>query len=285
MAFVALRLVIGWHFFDEGRGKLLSGGFSSSPFFQQAKGPLAAWYHSLSGYKSSREWLDLAATENGWKNYRQRVERKYRFDSAQAERSDKILDQHIKLLRGHFRAFDDEIKRCVNSYAAIDEAEADESISALPSMQVHSDRNRTELAEITKDVVPPVQNLWRSLELQLLNLRTDDQKGHADLSIMESNSFFSRGTIDRIVPYFTLAVGALLLVGLFSHTAALAGAAFLLLVVSTQPPWVAGSSPAHSQLIELCGLLVIAGTGAGRIAGLDFFLDAWRRKRQSVQSE
>ena len=74
-------------------------------------------------------------------------------------------------------------------------------------------------------------------------------------------------------------------VGLFSHTAALGGAAFLLLVVSTQPPGVAGSSPAHSQLIELCGLLVIAGTGAGRIAGLDFFLDAWRRKRQSVQIE
>jgi uncharacterized membrane protein YphA (DoxX/SURF4 family) len=36
------------------------------------------------------------------------------------------------------------------------------------------------------------------------------------------------------------------------------------------------------QLVELAGLLVLAVSGAGRFAGLDFFLDAiWHKFRKS----
>ena len=42
-------------------------------------------------------------------------------------------------------------------------------------------------------------------------------------------------------------------------------------VIATQPPWVAGAAPTYDQMIELAGLLVLAGTGAGRWAGLDYF--------------
>ena len=69
----------------------------------------------------------------------------------------------------------------------------------------------------------------------------------------------------------TLGVGLCLLLGLFTRTAAIAGAVFLLSVIATQPPWIATAEPTINQTVELAGLLVLAGTGAGRWLGLDFF--------------
>ena len=49
------------------------------------------------------------------------------------------------------------------------------------------------------------------------------------------------------------------------------GALFLLSVIASQPPWLAESAPTMPQCIEFASLLVLAGTGAGRWAGLDYF--------------
>jgi hypothetical protein len=51
----------------------------------------------------------------------------------------------------------------------------------------------------------------------------------------------------------------------------LAGALFLLAVIAAQPPWATGAEPTIYQTLELAGLLVLAGTGAGRWFGLDYF--------------
>jgi hypothetical protein len=42
-------------------------------------------------------------------------------------------------------------------------------------------------------------------------------------------------------------------------------------VIASQPPWVTGAAPTYYQIVEFAGLLVLAGTGAGRWAGLDYF--------------
>ncbi|OHB75806.1 MAG: hypothetical protein A2W31_04295 [Planctomycetes bacterium RBG_16_64_10] len=88
------------------------------------------------------------------------------------------------------------------------------------------------------------------------------------------------------VTVLTLSVGACLLVGLFTRIAAIFGAGFLLAIIATQPPWVAGAEPTIYQTVELAGLLVLAATGAGRWAGLDYFLAAlWRRLRHPKQMQ
>jgi hypothetical protein len=46
---------------------------------------------------------------------------------------------------------------------------------------------------------------------------------------------------------------------------------FLLSIIATQPPWLPTAEPTIYQTVELAGLLVLAGTGAGRWLGLDYF--------------
>lgn len=78
--------------------------------------------------------------------------------------------------------------------------------------------------------------------------------------------------IDKFVPWFDTIVGALLILGLFTRPAAIAAAGFLLSVILMQPPWVDGAVPTYYQAVEMFALLGLAAVGAGRYAGLDFFL-------------
>jgi hypothetical protein len=56
----------------------------------------------------------------------------------------------------------------------------------------------------------------------------------------------------------------------------------LLGVILSQPPWLAESAPTMEQVIEFSALLVLAGTGAGRWAGLDFFTYSLFNRRRAV---
>jgi hypothetical protein len=72
--------------------------------------------------------------------------------------------------------------------------------------------------------------------------------------------------------YGVLAVGVLLILGLFTGLASWAGALFLLSVIMTQPPWLPQTIPTYNFAVEAVALLALAGTAAGRWCGLDFFL-------------
>jgi uncharacterized membrane protein YphA (DoxX/SURF4 family) len=84
--------------------------------------------------------------------------------------------------------------------------------------------------------------------------------------------------IDPLVPYFDMTVGLCLLLGFFTPVAALAAAGFLGSVFLSQYPPAAGPMSTYYQLVECMACLVLAGTGAGRFAGLDFFLHLIIRK-------
>lgn len=92
-------------------------------------------------------------------------------------------------------------------------------------------------------------------------------------------------TVNMAVTILTIAVGACLLLGFFTRLASLAGALFLLSVIASQPFWVSGAAPTINQCVEFAGLLVLAGTGAGRWAGVDGCLGALfgRRRNLAVQ--
>ena len=76
-------------------------------------------------------------------------------------------------------------------------------------------------------------------------------------------------------------VGVLLVLGLFTRLASLAGIGFILLFYLCNPPFVGYfySIPTegsylivNKNLVEVCALLVILMTGSGRFAGLDRLL-------------
>lgn len=57
LSLVALRLIVGFHFFTEGKNKIEQGDWSAAPFFAAAKGPMAPFFHSLLPDWSYRETL------------------------------------------------------------------------------------------------------------------------------------------------------------------------------------------------------------------------------------
>ena len=86
---------------------------------------------------------------------------------------------------------------------------------------------------------------------------------------------------DFITMWGLTLVGVLLVLGLFTRLASLAGIGFILLFYLCNPPFVGYfySIPTegsylivNKNLVELCALLVILATGSGRFAGLDRIL-------------
>jgi uncharacterized membrane protein YphA (DoxX/SURF4 family) len=88
--------------------------------------------------------------------------------------------------------------------------------------------------------------------------------------------------LNIVVTAITIGVGACLLLGFFTRLAALVGAIFLLGVICSQPFWIAESAPTINQCIECAGLLVLAGTGAGRWFGLDYLTYAMFHRSRVV---
>ncbi len=78
------------------------------------------------------------------------------------------------------------------------------------------------------------------------------------------------------VTWLVTGVGVCLLLGLFTRLASLAGILFLLSIIATQPPWVAGAVTTvfYYQVVEIAAFFVLLASGAGRWGGLDHFLYA-----------
>jgi uncharacterized membrane protein YphA (DoxX/SURF4 family) len=97
--------------------------------------------------------------------------------------------------------------------------------------------------------------------------------------------------INQITMWGITAVGTCLIVGLFTRTACLGGAAFLLMVYLAMPalPWLPINPRAeghyffvNKNIIEMLALLTLATTHSGRWAGLDgllYFFGPWRLRK------
>ena len=88
--------------------------------------------------------------------------------------------------------------------------------------------------------------------------------------------------INKVVTFVTIGVGACLILGLFTRLAAIVGALFLFGVIASQPFWISAAAPTINQCVEFTALLVLAGTGAGRWAGMDGCLGALFRRRAAL---
>ncbi len=125
------------------------------------------------------------------------------------------------------------------------------------------------LAELDR----PFQEMLQSITL------TADQKAKGPLPVPAKSSQLE--WIDWLTSAGLTAVGACLLLGLFTRTACVGGAAFLLLFYLTMPalPWVPENIRAegnyffiNKNLIEMLALLALATTRSGHWVGLDGLL-------------
>jgi len=170
----------------------------------------------------------------------------------------------------------------------LEKAQAEGGADEIPFRQ---ERIATQGMETTREPlkwVAGVRSLRDSLAADLTGLLTEDQRrtklrSQADRAVSDPQ-VNALARMDVLITCLITGIGACLLMGLFTRVAALAGAAFLLSVMATQPPWVPGANTMYFyyQLVEFAALLLLAATAAGRYAGLDFIIHSlWARRRGS----
>ena len=279
---VLLRLNIGWHFFSEGVKHSTDTNWSSEAVLRAAKGPLAPMYRSylpdfhhfeelLHGPTDENDahavqtWIDGVQTD--WDTYRQEFAAHYGLNDAQQKQATKILKEHQAELRDWTAANKDAIATHVHEW------QRKETTKATPAGDLPFQKKRVadKQAALNSEANGWLGELRRTetdYRNDLFSLLDDEQRGVKPLA----HHVNSLDVVDDVMKYAILAIGLLLIVGLFTRLACLAGAAFLLSVVLMQPFWVSDTMPTFNQYVEMFALLTLATTEVGRWGGLDFFL-------------
>lgn len=272
-AIVLLRVGIGVHFLAEGWSKIENAKSFSAGFFGNAKGPLAPFYKGLVWDADGLFRLDADTTLEEWDAYRERVSKQhYGFD----EKQDKAATDTVKRYEGRLKAFlgskSDEIDEYEKFLARRDKNAEDRS-RELKSLQAHDARIAGETRKLYAELIPTLDRLWKDLESDLNAIATEDQyRQHGRLAIGKPGRRFGDSeTMDRVIPWFDVAVGACLILGFLTRPAAILGALFLISVCAAQWPLAPGASPIYNQAVEALALLALAAIGAGRFLGIDAF--------------
>jgi uncharacterized membrane protein YphA (DoxX/SURF4 family) len=272
-AVVLLRVGIGVHFLSEGLDKLADAKPFSASFFGVAKGPLADVYKGMVWDADGRFRLSLDIAKAQWDQFRSSIVTHYRFDEAQTKEAADVLKDYTQRLNDFLGVNQDKIDEY---YQRLDrrDANAGDPTRNLASLQVHDAKINAELLKMRGELLPTIEGLWRDFENDLNAIATDDQwRRHGRLSLGKpGRRSFDTVTLDWLVPYFDVTIGVCLILGLFTRVAALAGAAFLAMVCTTQWPGSPGAIPVFYQAVEMLALLVLAAVGAGKFLGIDYLL-------------
>ena len=283
-AIVALRLGIGLHFFLEGADKLAEPQSFSAGFLGNAKGPLAPLYRNMVWDADGLFRLDRDRTLAHWDDYRNRIISHYQFDDGQKKQADKTLNTYEARLKSFLARSSDEIAEYYQQIERRNENEKDPARS-LASLQAHDARISSERLKLKGQLIPTIDTLWKDLETDLNAIATTEQwKRHGRLEIGKvGRRPMDSVMVDRIIPYFDITIGLLLIFGFLTRPAAIAGGLFLLSVCISQWPGSQGAAPIYYQAVEMLALFALAGLGAGRFLGIDYLFSGLRRNREPVR--
>jgi uncharacterized membrane protein YphA (DoxX/SURF4 family) len=291
VALVALRLGVGWHYFQEGASKLRDGKFNSAGFLSAAKGPLAPMYQNMIWDADGYFRLNRDATLEAWKSFADKAAAHYGFDDSQVKQADRKFREFEKQFKYFLGANAEDIREYYlglerrDRYRGMTPPDGEQAKSAdgawteVPSLHGQLEKLEGELKKKRDGWLRTIDGMWADYEREINAIATEDQAraGYYPLQRVGRRAIDSE-SVNRFIPWFDAIVGGLLIVGLFTRVAALAGAAFLLSVVLSQWPTAPGANATYYQTIEMLSLLVLAATGAGRFAGLDFFIHAAKMK-------
>ncbi|MEM6688432.1 MAG: DoxX family protein [Planctomycetota bacterium] len=275
---VILRLTIGWHFYSEGLEKYKKGNWTAKPFFANASGPFANHFRSMV-WDAEGEWrLNMDATMLQFATFREQVAAHYGFDDQQRAEAQNNYSDSIKQFEWILQQNAADIEEFKLGRKRLEKLDKDAQESAMrsgvSSLGGQRETIRREWLQKGSTALSQIDKLWTNYEAAQNRVATSDQidsEGYLDM-VKPRTARMDTSVIDRMVPYFDMAVGICLLLGFFTPVAALAAAGFLGSVFLSQYPPSTGPGSTMYQLIEGLACLVLAATGAGRFAGLDFFL-------------
>lgn len=270
---VLLRLAVGFHFFFEGVDKVQNPKSFTAPFFGAAKGPFAPFYHSHIWDADGRARFDEEQMNAVWSQFVQQAGRHYGFSEEQQTEADELLAYRAEQLKNYFDDIRPDLDEYLQGLERHERNLSEPARTQVPSLRGQTEKWETKLKADRGRWLAAIETLNQGLQQDITDVATPEQRARGLLKVGKpGRRAFDSEAIDRIVPYFDLTLGILLVLGLGVRPAALAGAGFLTMVVSTQWPGTPGAMPVYYQIVEGCALLALAGIGAGRIAGLDVFV-------------
>jgi uncharacterized membrane protein YphA (DoxX/SURF4 family) len=148
----------------------------------------------------------------------------------------------------------------------------DPSWTGTDSLRGQVDKVATDAKKKATPWLKSVDRMWDDYEAEMNSLASPAQLEAAGGPLALQRPWLSRPNttwIDSIIPYFDLAIGALLILGLFSRAAALFAAGFLAMVVVSQWPWAPGAAPVYYQFVEFAAALCLIAFPSGQFLGLD----------------
>lgn len=280
---VVLRLNIGWHFFSEGVTHYNDPYWTSEPVLRAATGPLAPLYrsylpdfHGMSGWLHSTEPQSASTAIDGWIEEvqrdsdarREQFALEYGLDEEQQKRAVRAARDFQGKFRSWTRSNRDALEAHIHQHQRMESKRDEPEAADVPFQGQRLSQMEAELAAEARGWRSELAGLETNFENALARLLSADQSNGGPPAAPPSPI----DVVDTMMTYVILVIGLLLLVGLFTRTACLAGAVFLLSVVMTQPFWVSESQPTFNQNVEMFALLMLATTHVGRWAGLDFFV-------------
>jgi uncharacterized membrane protein YphA (DoxX/SURF4 family) len=276
-AIVLLRIGIGVHFLAEGWTKLENPRPFSGPFFSNAKGPLAPLYKGMVWDPDGLYRLDLEGTLAEWDAFRNQAINHYGFDEKQQKEATATLKRFSDRLK-QFLASKSETVGEYNLWLERREKNAADKSRELASLQKHDARIASETRKLWAELVPPIDQLWKDYENDMNAISTEEQwTRHGRLALTRpGRTLTDSESMDRVVPWFHIAIGACLIIGLLTRPAAILAALFLASVCAAQWPFAQGAIPIYYQAIEMLAALVLAAVGAGRFLGIDCLLGGLR---------
>ena len=362
----ALRITIGFHFFDQGHQKYRQGGFDSTGFLKAAKGPFAPLFQNMipdadgrirlcyDPLKEGSNKIDARKTLEIWEQYknfivdelikeearlvRRREQTRIRLESMDPASEPYLIanslykrdEQTILAIRAAraggdanriFRKYSEQLEYFLSAneeeinYYFLGEDRLDgfqrdfvstntDSTSDSGKDEVRDSRMkqaakkvnllREQVETIKYDRISAaagwlatIDSYWEGFGHELLHLANLSDAQKVALKLDKPSESESIQLINRIIPYFDMSVGLLLILGLFARTAALAAGGFLLSILMTQPAILGEASAPTTILyaIEMFAAFVLFATCAGRYAGLDYFIHAGLRRILKPETE
>ena len=278
-ALIALRLGVGWHFFKEGVAKFTGEGFTSVYFLQQAKGPFAELYKGMIPDREGRRRLDQEETAKFWQQYKDRAAKHFAFDAEQMKQADKLYQSYLGRLKWYYDGDASTPGHAADIREYLLECDRLAQAKQQPTRDVAFgrewiDQKEVELRNKVRPWLSDLQMIGEQFQTGLQRIATDTQQSRGPIPIPDR----SQMVVDTLVKYTVLGIGILLILGLFTRLASLAGIGFLLSVMSTQPPWAVGAEKAYIyyQLVEVLALVVLIAMAAGQYGGLDYLIRSFR---------
>jgi len=295
---VVLRLNIGWHFFSEGVKHYADPHWTSEAFLRGAKGPLApqyqaylpdfhgldAWLHRAEGGKESHAvqgWLDEIQAD--WKRMGEAFSDHFELDGDQRRQVAHIVQDFQSRLRVWGADSRSALEAHVHQWQRAQATRGAPGGDEVPFQKQRAAVSQGTLVAEAEGWRSQLKTMEQDYERALDHLLTDRQHQRGPMARPTT----SIDLVDTTMTCVIMAIGLLVLLGLFTRAACLAGAVFLLSVVLTQPFWISDTRPTFNEFVELFALLLLATTHVGRWAGLDFFVHILlfvRRRSEEKQS-